>query len=530
MRLRFIIGPPAIHAKLQATSGLHYAGNVTRRDFVRSSTAFGLQPIVRAQAPERRRPNLLFLFTDQQRQDTLQVYGNSQIQVPNLNRLASRSVVFNSFYVSQPLCTPSRGCLLTGLYPHTHGATNNNLYLRESTPVLVEMLRSREYATGYYGKWHLGNEVYRQHGFDEFESTEDGYDDYYTSKDQPKKSGYYHFLIEQGLKPDKHGEFSRSFANGLAKDQSKPAYLAHEAASFMERHRSRPWVLYINFLDPHTPFTSVNDKLYDPRQMPVPKSFSAEPDHAELERTKIIRDLILKGYKGYEGILSSEQSLRENEARYWGKITLVDEMIGRILSKLDQLGLADNTIIAFSTDHGEMMGDHRLMFKSVMYEEAVKVPMLLHIPWLKGAPHRIEVPTSQIDVTPTLLDLMNEPIPVHLQGQSWAPYLLNGVDLPDRDVIVEWNGPPWPFRDEHTEPYRTIITREGWKMTLGDAGSGELFQLHDDPKEMHNRFYDSSSLSEIRKLAQRLNLWQLSTGDKEVAFDEAGWKRRRARA
>jgi arylsulfatase A-like enzyme len=504
---------------------------MTRRNLIGGAGAFAsFGAFGRSAAPAAgaRRPNLLFLFTDQQRQDTLQVYGNSQIHVPNLNRLAASSVVFSKYYVSQPLCSPSRGTLLTGLYPHNHGATNNNLYLKASTPVLVEMLRKGEYATGYYGKWHLGNEVYKQHGFDEFESTEDQYEEYYTAKGAPKRSGYYEFLIKQGLKPDQNGEFSRKFANSLPKEQSKPAYLAHEAQAFLERHKSQPWVLFINFLDPHTPFTSVNDRMYDPKDMPVPSSFSVTPDAAELDRTKEIRDVILKGYKGYEGVMSSAQSLRENEARYWGKVSLVDEMVGRILSRLEQLGMADNTIILFSTDHGEMMGDHRLMFKSVMYEEASKVPMLLRIPWLKGSPPRVSVPVSQIDVVPTLLDLMGQPIPVHLQGKSWAPYLLNGIELPDRDVIIEWNGPPWPFTKEHTEPLRTIVTRDGWKMTLAEGGTGELFQLNSDPKEMRSVFYDQTSLPVIRTLAARINLWQNATGDREITFDETAWRRHRA--
>ena len=128
-----------------------------------------------AVARPARPPNLLFLLVDQQRLDTLRVFGNSQIIVPNLNRLADQSTVFSRYYVSQPVCTPSRGCLLTGLYPHTHGSINNNIPLNPSLPGLVEMFQNKDYATAYFGKWHLGDELCPQHGIQEWESIEDGY-------------------------------------------------------------------------------------------------------------------------------------------------------------------------------------------------------------------------------------------------------------------------------------------------------------------------------------------------------------------
>ena len=120
------------------------------------------------------RPNLLFLFTDEQRADTMAAYGNSRIEMPNLNRLAEQSVVFDRAYVTQPVCTPSRSTIMTGLWPHTSGCTANNIALRDDTPCLPEMLRD-DYATAYHGKWHLGDEIFAQHGFDEWVSIDDLY-------------------------------------------------------------------------------------------------------------------------------------------------------------------------------------------------------------------------------------------------------------------------------------------------------------------------------------------------------------------
>lgn len=472
--------------------------------------------------PNAAPPNLLFLLVDQQRFDTLRVYGNDRIIAPNINRLAEESIAFSRYYVSQPVCTPSRGSLLTGLYPHTHSATNNNIPLPSSVPVLTDMLRHQNYATAYFGKWHLGNELCTQHGFQEFESIEDMYTGLSTKTRPREFSGYYRFLADQGFKPDSEkGLYSRDFANQAPKELSKPAYLASQAVQFLDRHQHQPWVMYVSSLDPHDPFHSVNDHLYSPADMDIPKSFFAEPDATESERTKAIRSEFLREP---HNALETVQTLRETKARYWGKITLVDEMYGKILTKLESLGLADNTIVVYTTDHGEMMGDHRLIYKSVMYEEACKVPMLLRIPWLKGPQPRISKPVARVDVVPTLMELMDQPLPLHLQGMSWAPFLLEGRELPDRTVVLEWNGEARSENGIDPEFTRTIITPDGWKMNLERAGRGELFHLVRDPTEMTNLFYRPESLDVIRSLAGELNLWQRSTGDALLHFDEREWK------
>jgi arylsulfatase A-like enzyme len=495
---------------------------VFRRTGVGLATA-ALGTMRMAAAPPARPPNLLFLLVDQQRLDTLRVYGNNQIIAPNLNRLAEQSAAFSRYYVSQPVCTPSRGSLLTGLYPHTHGSVNNNVALNPSLPVLVEMFQDKDYATAYFGKWHLGDELCPQHGFQEFESIEDDYTTLSTKSCAREYSGYFRFLAGQGLKPDHKGLYSRDFANQVPKELSKPAYLASQAVQFLERHQRQPWVMYVSFLDPHTPFHSVNDALYSPADMDVPKSFSADPDVTELERTKAIRADQLRARHSE---LATAESLREAKAHYWGKITLVDEMVGRILARLEALSLVENTLIVFTTDHGEMMGDHRLMYKSVMYEEAVKVPLLLQIPWRKSQPPRIHKPVAQVDVVPTLLELMGQPLPRHLQGFSWASFLLEGRELPERNVMLEWNGPPLPGQKSDPELLRTIITPQGWKMNLAPAGIGELFHLNNDPAEMVNLFYRQESLGIIHRLAAEINLWQRSTGDTMIPFDEQAWKGR----
>jgi len=150
----------------------------SRRHFIKTSALAALGFNLIGCSRSARKPNLLFLWTDEQRADTMAVYGNSKIHAPNLNKLASESVVFEHAYITQPVCTPSRSTVMTGLWPHTNGCTENNISLPANIPCFPEILNDPDYRTGYFGKWHLGDEVFAQHGFEEWISIEDIYWEY----------------------------------------------------------------------------------------------------------------------------------------------------------------------------------------------------------------------------------------------------------------------------------------------------------------------------------------------------------------
>ena len=210
------------------------------------------------------RPNLLFIYTDEQAYDTLSAYGNPQIEMPSLDRLAEQSCVFDRAYVTQPVCTASRSALLTGLYAHTNGCIENNHSLPETVRCLPEML-VEEYATAHIGKWHLGDELFAQHGFEEWVSIEDGYTPYFTEgRDNSTTSDYHNYLINSGLQPAEGDRFGRAEAARFPEEMGKPAFLARESSRFIRQHRDEPFVLYVNFLEPHMPFFGPRDDQYDP--------------------------------------------------------------------------------------------------------------------------------------------------------------------------------------------------------------------------------------------------------------------------
>ena len=476
-------------------------------------------------------PNLLFLFTDEQRYDTMGAYGNDRIQTPNLNRLADESIVFDRTYVSQPVCTPSRSTLLTGLYPHTNGCTANNIPLPEDVPCLPEMLRD-DYATAYHGKWHLGDEIFPQHGFQEWRSIEDMYRGHYSpERDRSARSDYHHFLVENGFTPSNGATFGRAEAARLPEEYSKPAFLAQEASRFIRENRDRPFVLFVNFLEPHMPFFGPRDDQHDPEDVALPDNFEAFPDATQPIMARMAR-LAYPEY-GHSGLpLKTEADWRRLIANYWGLCSLVDTYVGRILATLEECALTDETIVVYTSDHGDMMGSHGLLAKCVMFEEAVRVPLLLRLPG-RRSPARFTHGVSQVDLLPTLLDLMGQPIPDHLEGFSLRSAIENEKNPPEEDVFIEWNGSnasgagrvlsknpdelPEPFASVGTReelaasssaPTRGIVTPDGWKFNWNAYGEHELYNLDEDPGETTNLAVRQDQRPRMRGLAERIQRWQ----------------------
>ena len=491
-----------------------------------------------------KQPNVLFIFADQQRADTMACYGNDDIQTPNLDALASRSFVFDNAYVSQPVCTPSRATILTGLYPHATGCTVNNVPLPPATKTIAEMV-SDEYRTGYFGKWHLGDELRPQHGFDEWVSIEDLYRPYYSdTTDMGTFSDYHYYLVSQGFEPDvkgretlakEYGEddararfpdeqpvFSRPFAAQLPERHTKASYIGRAVERFIRESSEddRPFMLYANFFEPHNPFTGPLDDLHPRDKLNTGPAFLRPPG----ENASILHRMMADFYRNAEEEghdLSTEDGWREIRARYFGLVTLVDRAIGGIMQALEESGQAEDTIVVYTSEHGEMLGDHAILHKTMMYEEAMRVPFLMHVPWLSQEQRRVEGRIGLVDAVPTLLDLLGQEIPREIQGESRVPVLEGNSDLGENDVIVQWNGsdgrpttsfntniPERAVRYVSSMPRRVIISHEGMKLHLSPRDQCELYDLNNDPHELRNLYNDEAYRHTIRDLASRIRLWQ----------------------
>ncbi|HOJ34479.1 MAG TPA: sulfatase-like hydrolase/transferase [Candidatus Hydrogenedentes bacterium] len=508
----------------------------SRRKFLGNMVAAGTLATTLPKRPIKHRnskPNLLFLWTDEQRADTISVYGNNKIKTPNLAQLARESIVFENAYVTQPVCTPSRSSVMTGLWPHQNGCTQNNVALDETTPTFPELLDDDDYCTGYFGKWHLGDEIFPQHGFQEWQSIEDMYWRYYReNRDIDKKSDYCAWLKELGYEPDtSRGDFSREFAAALPIQHCKPKFLEQKACDFLRRHQKEPFILYVNFLEPHMPFTGPLNEYHRPDEVYLPSNFD---DPLEENEPEAYRERAAKYTGMYSGKfdLSKESEWRRLIAQYWGLVSQVDISVGAILTELERLGLADNTIVVFTSDHGDMMGSHRLIEKSIMYQEALRVPWMIRLPKPYSQHRRVKEHVSHIDLVPTLLELMNKPQRDDLPGKSLVPFL-SGRRKMVEPVFVQWNAvkklaegrnPGGRLRDEANQEKissRAIITQDGWKLCIHTGDKNQLFHLAKDPGETKNLFTQPEHEPRIRSLKKKIVQWQEQVGDSlDLSIDE----------
>ena len=505
-----------------------------------------------------RRPNIVFLFSDQQRYDTLSCYGADYLDVPNLDALADESFVFQNAYVSQPVCTPARATIMPGLYPHTAGPIVNMINLPEDTKVISEMISDDHYK-GYMGKWHLGNDIERQHGFNVWRSSEDGHGTGYTHAQlNNETSTYTEYLVSKGYTPDRKpaanaegggfsllgrrsgirtSTFSSDAHYDMPEEDQMASYLAQEACEFIDENKDRPFVLYVSTFEPHSPYHGPFMDQYDPETLPVGPAFLEKPESASMVN-KVRADYFMKfmldgedqtkdpymmNYAASREDVTTEIGWRTLRAHYMGNITLVDRMVGRINQAIKDAGIEDDTIIVFTSEHGDMMGDHGMLEKRSMFEEASRVPLLMKVPWLSKSQKIIEGSVGHIDLVPTLLDLIGEDVPDHLQGKSLQPVLQGDEDLSENDVFISWNGydndVPDRFLGDHKInrmlrlPWRTVVTPDRWKLALCAGDQCELYDLNSDPYEQTSLFNDPAQQDRIRDMAARIRVWQVQTGD-----------------
>ena len=467
----------------------------------------------------QRKANLILFLPDQQRADTLACYGGVKVYAPNLNKVASESMIFERAYVTHPVCTPSRSSLMTGTWPHTNGCTRNSVPLDRRFRAFPELMHEHDYRTAYVGKWHLGEDGPSGRGFQHWISTDDHGD-------------YTKFLISNGIAPDKsNGRFSEVAISNLPIELSRPKFLETHACDFIERHQRDPFVLVVAFVEPHSPYNGPlnTEHPFDEVELDVTATIPESEDMP-------LRYRLMREWQQAEAMLDRQRfpvqlffgttpdEYRSIKQRYLGLVTLVDLSIGAILQCLERCGLADNTIVVHTSDHGDSLGAHHLFGKETMFEEAARVPWLIRLPGQTRS-KTISRPVSHIDFVPTLLDLLGQPNHPQCAGKSLLPLINDETALP-QNVLLEWA----PNRTKVKrgsrlarrriikraveESTRTLVSADGWKLCLRDKDLSELYNLKDDPFETRNVYSDSGCASVISRLAGEIHRWQEVTNDK----------------
>ena len=482
------------------------------------------------------KPNLLFILSDSHRFDTMSAYGNHSIRVPNLNRLAEGSAVFQRAYCSVPVCKPARSSLLTGMYPQNSRVLSNRQNLSESVPTLVDHVHDPDYRNGYIGLWSVSGEIKPRPGFDRWVSTIDGYSEVDGGNHVVQWSNYSRFLLDNGFEPDDtkkdQPKFSKMFCKQVPEAYSKPAYLASEATRFIEQNKDRSFILFVSFKEPHPPYFSSFDDMYDPAEVELPPTFNTELGEDTPLKCRLNRLYYQKGTPTSGEPLEDEAAWRRMIARYWGQISLVDKYTGNVLKCLEDNGLDRDTIVVYTSDHGEVLGDFRMLGKCMMPESAVRVPLLIRIPGTTDDQVMIEPPVGTIDLTPTLLDALGHGkghlVPEGLDGKSLYPTICGKRTLDNNNVFIQWNGSvaeqgffPAQRNEQskqeidrvHGADVRTVVTADGWKLSLSTAGEHELYHLRIDPWETKNLYFTAGHDRMIQNLTKRITQWQQATGD-----------------
>ncbi|PMR69715.1 sulfatase family protein [Halomonas heilongjiangensis] len=516
-----------------------------------------------------RRPNFVLFITDQQRADHLGCYGNPTVKTPHLDGLAERGVRFERFHVATPICQPNRAALVTGQMPSVNGVRQNGIPLGLDSLTFAEVLRESGYRSGYIGKAHFQNvtdipapprafggegEVPPADASLSRRSQRDGPDYGWEVRrrwaEQPGlelPGTYYGFeharlCIGHGDLVDGHytawlrerhpdPESLRGPANALPQagitapqcwrtavpEALYPTgYVKQQACDFLaDQDADTPFVLVVSFPDPHHPFTPPGRywSLYDPDDVELPASF-----HHPVEAIAGIPPEALEAYRwGAEDPGShwpfavGERHAREIIALNYGSIAMVDDAVGEVLACLKAQGLADDTVVAFTSDHGDYMGDHGSVLKmGLHFQSVLRVPLIWYDPRRPGEGEVSGRLGSAIDLAPTLLQRAGFKVPVGMQGQDLFD------DAPAADVLVEDPGIR-VFRDSDARCSVISLVTERWRLSLFEGLAwGELYDLADDPHELDNRWDDPASREVRLELQHRLNQRLVALRDKSL--------------
>jgi arylsulfatase A-like enzyme len=456
------------------------------------------------------RPNILWICTDQQRYDTIQALGNKYIRTPNIDRLVEEGVAFTHAHCQSPICTPSRASFLTGMYPDTiHACINGNESWSAAAPLITKTLKDAGYDCGLAGKFHLSTAMIHE---PELRPEDDGYRKFWHSHAPQQGIGkgnqYTDWLESIGQDYDQLKE-----ENGfIPPEWHQTTWCADRAIEFLEEPRTGPWLFSMNTYDPHGPYDPPQKYLdrFDVDELPEPL-FRMSDLAAQEKLSEVLFQSEAKRF--------APEDAKRTLAKYWAQIELIDENVGRILDALEETGQRENTIIIFTSDHGEMAGDHGLHYKGCrFYEGLVRVPLIFSWPKRIQQDLRSDALVELIDIVPTLLDATGLEIPERMQGKTLVP-ILEGKARPDyhrefaRCVFYDaLDGP---------KSYATMIRTHEYKLVNyhGHDGLGELFDLRNDPGEFENE-WDNPEYAAVRFDLMRKSFdamaFAIDTGPKRI--------------
>ena len=442
--------------------------------------------------PASIRPNILWYCTDQQRFDTIGALGNPHVQTPTLDALVTGGTAFTHAYCQSPICTPSRTSFMTGLYPsRAHSTRNGNESLLNHPPLISKLVAEAGYHCGLVGKFHLQSAGGRTEP-----RLDDGFS-YWKFSHAPRddwKTGHHYadWVRERGGDLDA----MREHEDHVPAEFHQTTWATECALEFLDQAGTvgKPWMLNINPYDPHPPFIPPREYAdrFDPEAMPGPHF--RESDLAAQKRLSPIDFQT-------EAQSPGERDAKKIQALYYAMIALIDDQLARIIQRLDETGQRENTVIIFTSDHGESLGDHGLLLKGCrFYEGLVRVPLIFNCPGTVASGTQSKALVELLDMSATILDLAGVTIPDYLQGRSLTP-ILSGELSPHHhrgSVRTEYFDALAKQFCAGNASFATMYRTARYKLiTYHRENLGDLFDLENDPHEFEN-LWDHSDYRELK--------------------------------
>ena len=469
--------------------------HMSRRQFLGASLGACTMFQTWTHAKPARPRNILFVMTDQHNVHALGCYGSREVKTPNMDRLAREGTLFEQAFCQTGQCCPARYSIWTGRYARTHGVYYNGQLENPKEDTIADILKRRGYRTGTIGKHHMNmGAVPDRHGFDVVVDIPD-YRAFLQSKGKAGQDSKGDFLPEHV-----HPGRSRVGPCRVDNEHHKAGYWATRALDFMRESKDQPFCLWLSFYGPHTPIMPSEPwaSMYDPARVTLPPNHKYDYDYNAPG---------LKGTQTKSGTFGADLH-RKTLAYYYGLVSQIDHNIGRVLDELNRLGLADNTAVVYTADHGEMMREHGAWTKGRQgYDATVRVPLILRCPGVIPAGVRREEPACSIDLLPTLLELTHQPIPKNVQGKSLvAP--AKGQPGPWRDTIFSEIG---NSLENMTVIARTANTKYVVYRQNSKVSYEQLFDLEEDPWEMKNQIGNSKYQQVLVTMREKLARWEKET-------------------
>ena len=483
-----------------------------------------------AESGKTERPNILLITSDQQHYFTLG-FQNPEIKTPNLDRLAKMGTTYNRAYTVNPTCTPTRASIITGMYPSQHGAWSLGTKLPEDVPTLGNYLQQAGYRTALIGKAHFqqleDHPKYpsiesnpHQQDLDWWRNFKDDFYGFETAElarnhgDEGHVGQHYAIWMEEkgfkewrncfmangGTHPPQHGQWN------IPEEFHYDTWIAERTNALLEEYaeKNENFFLWSSFLDPHPPYVVPEpwDTMYDPETLTIPEMVDGEHDRnpPHFQKTQEEKPDFSSwkeedghAMHGFSSHLHKKEKLAKDIAIYYGMISLMDKYIGKILDKLDELGLTESTLILFSTDHGHFYGHHGLIAKGAFhYEDMIRIPWIVSMPGTVPENKESDAIQSIVDLAPSFMKLAGLEIPRTMTGIDQLPVWKGEAESARDHAIVE-------NRHQPTTIHMKTYINERYKLTAYfNQDYGEIFDLQKDPGEINN-LWDVPEKQELKK-------------------------------